>query len=118
MDVCPNTFSAGPPLLPRLIPVSSEWTYVDPLLDVVLTFDEPMFDGITPPPGVFTLDVDGTDKTPTTLTWDSTTELSIEYSEVILAPTVVRCRLPAKHNDLKSNTSELVTPFDILVTPA
>ena len=103
--------------MPRLIPTSSAWTYVDPLLDVVLTFAEDMFDGITPPATVFTIDVDGVDKTPTTLTWDSTTELSIEYSEAVLAPTAVRCRLPALHPDLKSNVSELVTPFDILVTP-
>lgn len=112
---CLTPFSTGPALLPRLIPVSSAWTYADPLLDIVLTFAENMFDGITPPADVFIFDVDGTLKTPTSITWDTVTELSLEYSEVTLGPTAVRCRLSATHPDLKSDATELVTPFDILV---
>jgi len=102
--------------LPRLIPVSSDWTYADPLLDVVLTFGENMDVGVQPPPGAFVFDVDGTLKTPVLVTWDDATHLSIHYNEVTLGPTVVRCRYSTSGEDFISALGELVTPFDILVT--
>lgn len=116
MDVCPISFATSHPLLPRLIPASSAWTYVDPALDVVLTFAENMDQTSQPLPGDFVLDVDGTLKTPINITWDSATELSVEYSEVALGPTAVRCRYSKINPDFESALFEKVTPFDILVT--
>jgi len=103
-------------LLPRLIPASSDWTYADPLLDVVLTFGENMNQVVKPDPAEFTLDVDGTDKVPILTTWDSATELSIHYSEAVLGAAVVRCHYQTKTDNFKSVLKEQVTPFDILVT--
>lgn len=116
MDVCPIPFRASQPLLPRFIPTSSDWTYGDPILDVVLTFGETMDTGVEPPPDAFVFDVDGTEKVPVTITWDDATHLSIEYSEAVLGPTVVRCRYSTKADDFVSAAGEEVTPFDILVT--
>jgi len=103
-------------LSPRLIPASSDWTYADPLLDVVLTFGENMAVGTQPLPGDFAIDVDGVDKVPILVTWDSATELSLHYSEATLGPTVVRCRFPTINPLFVSAAGESVTPFDILVT--
>ena len=69
-----------------------------------------------PLPGDFVLDVDGVEKTPDSLAWDSATELSLQYSEAVLAPTVVRCRYSTINPDFESALFEKVTPFDILVT--
>ncbi len=99
-----------------MIPASSDWTYADPLLDVVLTFGENMDQTSQPLPGDFILDVDGTLKVPIFITWDSATELSIHYSEAILAPTVVRCRYSTINPNFVTVAGEVVTPFDILVT--
>lgn len=116
MDACPISFNTSHPLLPRFIPASSAWTYSDPALDVVLTLADVMGQTTEPLPSDFVLDVDGTEKTPISITWDSATELSIQYDEVTLGPTVVRCRYSAKNPDFLSVTGELVTPFDILVS--
>lgn len=103
-------------MLPRLNPASSAFTYADPLLDVVLTFGENMDQTSQPLPGDFVLDVDGVDKVPILITWDSATELSIHYSEAVLGPTIVRCRYSTINPDFESALFEKVTPFDILVT--
>lgn len=103
---------------PRLIPASSGWTYADPLLDIVLLFGENMIIATEPDPADFVLDVDGTDKVPVNITWDSATQLSIEYSEAVLGPSAVRCRYSTINPDFESALFEKVTPFDILVTPA
>lgn len=116
MDDCPTSFASSHPLLPRFIPASSAWTYVDPALEVVLTFGESMDQTSEPLPGDFVFDVDGVEKTPVSVTWDSATELSIEYSEATLSPTAVRCRYSTQNPDFLSVAGELVTPFDILVT--
>lgn len=116
MGDCPICFATSQPLLPRLIPASSNWTYADPALDVVLTFGENMDQTSQPLPADFVLDVDGVAKTPDTVTWDSATELSVEYSEVALGPTAVRCRYSTINPDFESALFEKVTPFDILVT--
>lgn len=113
---CLNPFSVGPALSPRLIPASSVWSYADPALDIVLTFGENMDQTSEPDPGDFVLDVDGTDKTPTNITWDSATELSIEYSEATLGPTAINCRYTKINPEFESALFEKVTPFDILVT--
>ena len=101
--------------MPRLIPASADWTYADPALDVVLTFGENMDQTSEPLPGDFVLDVDGVLKTPIAVAWDSATELSVEYSEAVLGPTVVRCRYSTINPDFESALFEKVTPFDILV---
>lgn len=116
MGDCPICFNTSHPLQPRLIPASSAWTYTDPALDIVLTFGEDMDETSTPPPEAFVLDVDGTEKTPDAIAWDSATELSIEYSEATLGPTVIRCRYSTHADDFVSVVGEEVTPFDILVT--
>ena len=116
MDDCPITFSTHHPLSPRLIPASSDWTYADPLLDVVLTFGENMNQAVQPLPGAFVLDVDGTLKTPILVTWDSATECSLHYSEAILGAAAVRCRFSTIDPLFESAAGEKVTPFDILVT--
>lgn len=92
------------------------FTYADPLLDAVLTFGENMNQTSQPLPGDFVLVVDGVEKVPILITWDSATELSIEYSEAILGPTVVRCRYSAINPDFETALFEKVTPFDILGT--
>lgn len=116
MGDCPIGFATPQRLLPRLIPASSAWTYADPALEVVLTFAEDMDQTSQPLPGDFVLDVDGTEKTPDTVTWDSATELSLNYSEVALGPAAIRCRYSTINPDFKSVLLEKVTPFDILVT--
>lgn len=116
MDGCPTFFRTSQPLSPRFIPASSDWTYVDPALDVVLTFSETMDETEQPLPGDFVFDVDGVEKTPITVTWDSATELSIQFDEAVLSPTVVRCRYSTINEDLRNVALEVVTPFDILVT--
>ena len=116
MDDCPTPFFTSQPLSPRLIPASSDWTYADPLLDVVLTFGENMNQASQPLPGEFVLDVDGTLKTPILVTWDTATECSLHYSEAVLGAAVVRCRYSTKNSDFVSAAGEVVTPFDILVT--
>lgn len=116
MGDCPTTFRASQPLLPRLIPASSNWTYGDPNLAVVLTFGENMDEASEPDPEDFVLDIDGTDKTPDTITWDTATELSLDYSEATLGPTEIHCRFSKKNPDFLSVAGEVATPFDILVT--
>lgn len=116
MDDCPTFFSSSHPLSPRFNPASSAYTYADPVLDVVLTFGESMDQTSEPLPGDFIFDVDGTLKTPISVDWDSATELSVQYDEAVLGPTVVRCRFSAKNPDFLSIAGEVVTPFDILVT--
>lgn len=115
MDDCPIPFRTSLPLLPVLNPASSAWTYVDPALEVVLTFGESMDQTSEPLPGDFVFVVDGVDKTPISVTWDSATELAIGYDEAVLSPTVVRCRFSTKNSDFLSVAGEIVTPFDILV---
>ncbi len=115
-DDCPITFATSHPLLPRLIPASSDWTYADPALDVVLTFGENMTQGTEPDPTDFVLDVDDVMKTPDSVQWDSATELSLHYAEATLGPSVIRCRFDRKNILFESVLHELVTPFDILVT--
>ena len=116
MDDCPISFKTHQPLSPRMIPVSSDWTYSDPLLSVVLTFGETMNQTKEPLPAEFVFDVDGTEKTPINAAWDSATEFSIEYEEVTLGPSIVRCRYSAINPDFVTAAGEVVTPFDILVT--
>jgi len=99
-----------------LIPYVADWTYADPLLDVVLSFSENMDQTSQPLPGDFVLDVDGTLKTPVLVTWDGATEVSLHYSEAVLGPTVVRCRYSTINPDFESALFEKVTPFDMLVT--
>lgn len=116
MGDCPIRFSSSHPLSPRFIPASSLWSYGDPVLDVVLTFGEAMDQTEEPLPGDFVFDVDGVEKTPISVTWDSATELSIQYDEATLGPSVVRCRYSKVNEDLRNIALEVVTPFDILVT--
>lgn len=116
MDDCPIRFNSSLPLSPRFLPLSSDWTYVDPALDVVLTFAGAMDQTEQPLPGDFVFDVDGVEKTPISVTWDSATELSIQFDEAVLNPTVVRCRYSKINDDLRNVALEVITPFDILVT--
>ena len=116
MDVCPITFSAGPPLLPSLWPDSQEWTYADPILSVQLDWNEVMIDGVEPLPAEFEFLVDGVPKTPTTFIWNTTTQCTLTYSEALLGPSVVRNRYQTSSPRLLSVLGELVTPFDQLVS--
>ncbi len=113
---CRICFATSHPLSPRLIPASSNWTYADPAFEVVLTFGENMDQTSQPLPADFVIDIDGVEKTPDTVTWDSATELSLDYNEAVLGPTVVRCRYSKINPDFESALFEKVTPFDILVT--
>lgn len=115
MDVCPTSFSTSHPLLPRLIPVGTAWAYADPDLTFDLQFSENMDQTATPPTSSIIIEVDGVEKEPDNLTWQSATNILVDYAEAVLGPTVVRCRFSAKHDDFLSVAGELVTPFDILI---
>lgn len=114
MDDCPISFGTSHPLLPRLIPASSAWTYIDPMFSLDLTFGENMNQVTKPDASEFVFLVDGVEKVPTDEIWSSATVFNLQFSEALLAPTVVRCRYKTKNPDFESSLGEVVTPFDIL----
>jgi len=90
--------------------------YADPDLTVKLTFAENMDQAVQPLPSDFVLTVDDVVKTIYTITWISATELAIDYSEALLACTIVGLRYSTKSSRFLSLLDELVTPFDLIIT--
>lgn len=115
MGDCPTTFNTPAPLLRRLIPSSSEFSYADPALEITVDFAQDMDNGVTPVPGDFVLTVDDVVKTIDTVSWDDNRHLSVDYSEAVLGPTVVELRFSTKTANFITDVDEFVTPFDIIV---
>ena len=113
MDDCPTSFKSRLPLLPSFWPSALDWTYVDPLFDMLLSFDEDMDQTIFPLPAEFILTIDDIEQTISAVTWDDATTLSVEYSEAVLNPIVASLRYPTSSPRFLSVLGELVTPFDL-----
>ena len=102
--------------MPRLIPTSSGWTYVDPLLTCNLIFTEDMSILSEPIPADFVLTVDDVVKTVLSSSWLDLHTLTLTYNEAVLGPGVVRVRFSTKNPDFISVAGEIVTPFDMVIT--
>lgn len=118
MGDCPITFSTAVPLLPRMIPASTLWSYIDPDMTLTLTFGETMDQTVVPVPADFVLTVDDVVKVPSDVHWTGATTCVLDYSEVALAPNDVHLRFSTKTPLFLSILDELVTPFDLFITPA
>jgi len=114
---CLIPFSTPLPLLPRFLPDSTEWTYVDPLLSVELYFTPNMNIGVEPVPADFVLLVDDVEKTALSSSYFDANQLTLTFNEAALGPTVVKLRYSAKNPDFVSAAGEVVTPFDLVITP-
>jgi len=106
------------PLLPRFLPVTLDYTYVDPNLAITLVFDENMDQTVVPLPAQFILTCNGILKIADSIAWDDATHLSVDYSEAILDVDPCLLRYKAKNINFLSVAGELVTPFEILIAAA
>lgn len=82
-----------------------------------LTFTDDMSIATQPIPADFVLTVDDVEKTALSSTWFDLHKLTLTYNEVTLNPSNVSVRFSTKNPDFISVAGEVVTPFDILITP-
>jgi len=84
---------------------------------VELYFTEDMSILSEPIPADFVLTVDDVVKTALSSSWFDLHQLTLTYDEAILGPTVVKVRFSTKNPDFISVAGEIVTPFDLVITP-
>jgi len=101
--------------LPSATPISGDWNYSDPDLLIHLDFPVDMDQTVKPNPLNFSIDVDGNGKIPGSCDWDDARTLHIDYSEVALGPSVVRCIYGTMQPNFYSLQGQPVFPFDLLL---
>ena len=103
--------------MPSATPTVAESSYLDPQLEITLTFPVDMDETVEPLPAQFVIDVDAVPKTPDSLSWGDATHLLLIYSEALLAPSVIRTQYPQMFDNFVSLVGQPVFPFDLLTTP-
>lgn len=116
MDVCLTFFAV--PLPPAPVPTITAflWDYVDPVLQVCMTFPVDMDTTSLPPRAKFKINIDTVDKNVATLEWLNNRVLGASFSEAALGPTTVRFEYTTQTGKLRTALGADVEPFDLLGT--
>lgn len=82
-----------------------------------LYFTDDMSIASEPIPADFVLTVDDVVKTVLSSSWLDLHQLTLTFNEAVLGPSVVKVRFSTKNPDFISVAGEIVTPFDLVITP-
>ncbi len=110
----PIPFATRETLLPSATPTHFAWSYSDPNLGLDLTFPQAMDQTVSPAVADLIILVDGVPKTPDSLEWFTATEMTLDYSEALLGPSVLRLQYPLMAPNFISLVGQPVFPFDLL----
>lgn len=110
---CRITFSTKALLLPDKPPLGALFTYNDPDLEVLITFNEDMDTSQTPAAALFGISVQGVNKTPDGVAWRLPRALQLSYSEIGLGVASVIANFPQHDTSFRFATGEMQGSFTV-----